>query len=108
MQFTRVIYKAQQWVDESSPEEISEVIHPYFEDTEIDMLAASIQRYKEQDSFATDPIFNEEGWETLKDIMEEADELPEDVPYEELVDNSFRSEERRVGKDCGVTMVIKY
>jgi len=89
MQFTRAIYKAQQWVDESSPEEISEVIHPYFEDTEIDMLAASIQRYKEQDSFATDPIFNVEGWETLKDIMEEADELPEDVPYEELVDNSF-------------------
>ena len=89
LQFTRAIYKAQQWVDESSPEEISEVIHPYFEDTDIDMLAASIKRYKEQNSFATDPIFNEDGWETLKDIMEEADELPEDVPYEELVNNRF-------------------
>src|SRR5690625_5691967 len=66
LQFTRAIYKAQQWVDESSPEEISEVIHPYFEDTDIDMLAASIKRYKEQNSFATDPIFNEDGWETLR------------------------------------------
>lgn len=92
LKFTSAIYKAQQWVEEHSPEEIAEVISPYFEDTGFDMLAASIERYKNQNSFASTPIFNEEGWDNLKDIMEEAGELPEDVPFEELVNNQFAEE----------------
>ncbi|MFC2947120.1 ABC transporter substrate-binding protein [Virgibacillus sediminis] len=90
--FTNAVYKAQQWVQEHSAEEIAEVIHPYFEDTEIDMLAASIDRYKQQGSFAEDPVLDEEEWENLKDIMDEAGELPTDVPYEELVNTKFAEE----------------
>lgn len=92
LKFTKAIYKAQQWVQEHSSEEIAEVISPYFDDTEIDMLAASIERYKNQGSFAETPIFSEEGWENLKNIMDEAGELPEDVPFEELVNNKFAEE----------------
>lgn len=90
--FTRAIYKAQKWVEETDSTEIAEVVSPYFEDTDIDMLAASIDRYKEQQSFASTPIFNEDGWDRLKDIMEEAGELPEDIPFEELVNNEFADE----------------
>lgn len=87
--FTRAIYKAQQWVEEHSGEEIAEVIEPYFEDTDLDILATSMERYKEQDSFATDPILSEEGWNHLQEMMDEAGELPEDVPYDELVNTSI-------------------
>ncbi|GAB3800535.1 ABC transporter substrate-binding protein [Virgibacillus kimchii] len=87
--FTRAIFKAQQWVQENSAETIAESIHPYFEDTEVEMLAASIDRYKEQDSFSPTPLMEEEAWENLKDIMDEAGELPEDVPYEELVNKEI-------------------
>ncbi|WP_164216448.1 ABC transporter substrate-binding protein [Virgibacillus sp. YIM 98842] len=90
--FTRAIYKAQQWVQENSAETIAESIHPYFEDTEVEMLAASIDRYKTQDSFAPTPLMEEEAWENLKDIMDEAGELPEDVPYEELVNTEIAEE----------------
>ncbi len=90
--FTRAIYKAQQWVQENSAETIAESIHPYFEDTEVEMLAASIDRYKTQDSFAPTPLMEEEAWENLKDIMDEAGELPEDVPYEELVNTELAEE----------------
>ncbi|MFC4023678.1 ABC transporter substrate-binding protein [Oceanobacillus longus] len=87
--FTRAIYKAQQWVQESSAEEIAEVIEPYFEDTDLEMLASSIDRYKSQGSFATDPILDEEEWDNLKAIMKEAGELPVDAPYGDLVDTDY-------------------
>ncbi|WP_188453979.1 ABC transporter substrate-binding protein [Virgibacillus oceani] len=90
--FTKAVYKAQQWVQEQSAEKIAEVIQPYFEDTELDMLAASIDRYKNQGSFATDPILDEEEWNNLKNIMNEAGELPADVPYAELVNTKFAEE----------------
>ncbi|RDW20991.1 ABC transporter substrate-binding protein [Oceanobacillus chungangensis] len=87
--FTRAIYKAQQWVAENKAEEIAKVIEPYFEDTALEILTTSIERYKNQDSFATDPILDEAEWDNLKDIMDEAGELPADVPYEDLVNTEF-------------------
>lgn len=92
VKFTKAIYRAQQWVAENEPEDIAEVLQPFFEDTELDMLASSIERYKNQGSFASDPILKEEDWHNLKNIMEEAGELPEDVPYEELVNTSIAEE----------------
>lgn len=90
--FTRAIYNAQLWVNETDAEEIAESIAIYFEDAELDMLTASIERYKSQDSFATDPILDEEAWNNLQDIMDEAGELPENAPYEELVNTSIAEE----------------
>ncbi|HLS10465.1 ABC transporter substrate-binding protein [Lentibacillus sp.] len=90
--FTKAVYKAQQWVQEHSAKETAEVIQPYFEDTELEMLASSIDRYKSQGSFATDPVLGNEEWHNLKDIMDEAGELPEDVPYDELVNTSIAEE----------------
>ncbi|WP_164668299.1 ABC transporter substrate-binding protein [Virgibacillus doumboii] len=90
--FTKAVYEAQKWVQEHSAEEIAKVIQPYFEDTELDMLASSIERYKNQGSFATDPILGKEEWNNLKDIMDEAGELPADVPYDELVNTKYAEE----------------
>ncbi|WP_085991503.1 ABC transporter substrate-binding protein [Oceanobacillus senegalensis] len=90
--FTKAIYKAQQWVQENDPETIAEVVSPFFEDTDVELLASSIERYKNQDSFASDPVLDKEEWEQLKSIMDEAGELPEDVPYEELVNTEFAEE----------------
>lgn len=90
--FTKAIYKAQQWVNETSSDEIAKVVQPYFEDIELDILASSIERYKAQDAFATDPLLTEEAWENLQDIMAEAGELPEKVPYEKLVNTKIANE----------------
>lgn len=90
--FTKAIYKAQKWVEETDAEEIAKVVQPYFEDTELEMLASSIDRYKQQDSFATDPLLKEEAWNNLQNIMEEAGELSENAPYEELVNTDIANE----------------
>jgi NitT/TauT family transport system substrate-binding protein len=83
--FTRALYKAQEWVQTHSADEIAEAILPYFEDTDIEIIKMVIDRYKEQGSFATDPILDEEEWNNLQDIMDEAGELPQTVEHTTLV-----------------------
>ncbi|SDH71516.1 NitT/TauT family transport system substrate-binding protein [Alteribacillus bidgolensis] len=87
--FTRAIYKAQQWIYESSPEEIAAALTPYFDDTSEEIIADSAVRYRDQESYATSPVLTEEAWDNLQDIMEEAGELPERSDYEKFVDNQW-------------------
>ncbi|MFJ7683562.1 ABC transporter substrate-binding protein [Peribacillus butanolivorans] len=87
--FTRALKKAQDWVQESDASEIAKVIQPYFEDTDLDTMETVINRYKEQGSFATNPILDEEEWNNLQDIMDEADELPSRISHDELVNTDF-------------------
>jgi NitT/TauT family transport system substrate-binding protein len=87
--FTRAIYKAQQWVDTHSAKETAELIQKYFDDTELDLIETVVDRYKSQGSFATDPILDEEEWNNLQNIMDEAGELPKRVDYQTLVNTEF-------------------
>lgn len=87
--FTRAIYKAQKWVEAKQPEEIAKTIQSHFPDTELDVLSTAIKRYKQQDSYATDPLLNEEEWNKLQEIMKESDELPKFIPYKQLVNSSI-------------------
>jgi len=90
--FTRALKKAQDWVQENDAAEIAEVIQPYFEDTNLETMETVINRYKEQGSFATDPILDEEEWNNLQNIMGEAGELPTRISHEELVNTDFAEE----------------
>ncbi|WGG48069.1 ABC transporter substrate-binding protein [Rossellomorea sp. DA94] len=89
--FTKALYKAQQWVEEHSAADIAKVIEPYFEDTEVDLIETVVDRYKSQGSFATDPILDEEEWNNLQAIMDEAGELPQSIDHKTLV-NTFIAE----------------
>lgn len=88
-QFTRAVYRAQQYIQTASPEEVAEIVHPYFEDTDQALLASSVERYQEQQSFAPNPLLKEDTFEHLKDIMDEAGELPADVPYDSIVNTEI-------------------
>ncbi|MCF6408873.1 ABC transporter substrate-binding protein [Pseudalkalibacillus salsuginis] len=87
--FTKALYKAQQWVDSHSSKEIAAVIEPYFEDTPIDLIESSTERYKKQHSFATNPILDVEEWNNLQNIMDEAGELPKQVEHGILVNTQI-------------------
>ena len=87
--FTRAIYKAQKWVYEHSSEEIVQVIKPFFEDTDLEILASSVERYKNQKSYAENPILDEEEWNNLQDIMDEAGELPARLSYDQFVNTTI-------------------
>lgn len=73
--FTRAIYRAQQWVNTHSSKEIATTIQSYFPDIDLGILEMSIDRYKTQGSFATDPILDKKEWNNLQNIMSESGEL---------------------------------
>jgi len=87
--FTNAIHKAQLWVEKNNAEAIADVVLPYFDNVDRDILISSIDRYKKQGSFATDPIIDEEEWNNLLDVITSAGELQKRTEHSELVDTSF-------------------
>jgi NitT/TauT family transport system substrate-binding protein len=87
--FTKAIYKAQQWVDTHSAQEIATVVQPHFKETSNEISVSVIERYKSQNSFATNPILDKEEWQNLLEIMKDAKAITEDVSYDELVDTTI-------------------
>lgn len=87
--FTRAIYKAQTWVDENSAAETAKLLKKYFTDTDLEIIESSVDRYKKQGSFALNPILDEEEWNNLQNIMDEAGELPKRIEHTELVNTEI-------------------
>ena len=87
--FTRAIYKAQQWVESHSAEEIAKAVESYFPDTDPKIMKTVVERYKSQGSFAANPILDEEEWNNLQNIMKEAGELPKEVAHKTLVNTEI-------------------
>lgn len=48
-----------------------------------------LNRYMEQDTYKENPVFDEDGYDLLQEILDEAGELKEKVPFETLVDNQY-------------------
>lgn len=87
--FTNAIYRGQIWVDSHTPEEVAKVLKPSFPDSDEELLTIVVKRYKEQDTWCTDPIMKKEWLELLQEVMRSAGELDQEAPYENLVDNTF-------------------
>ncbi len=87
--FTNAIYRGQIWVDSHTPKEVAEVLKPSFPDSDEELLTMVVKRYKEQDTWCTDPIMKKEWLELLQEVMRSAGELEQEAPYEKLVDNTY-------------------
>ena len=87
--FTNAIQKGLDYVNSHSSEEIAKVISPHFKETPVEKIAAIIDRYKSQDTWKEDTIFEKDSFELLENILEESGELKKRVPYEDLVRTDF-------------------
>ena len=79
--FTNAIQKGLDYVNSHSPEEIAKVIQPQFKETPLENITKIVERYKTQDTWKEDTIFEKDSFELLQNILEEAGELPKRVPY---------------------------
>lgn len=87
--FTNALQKGMDYVQTHTPEEIAKVIAPQFEETDVETITAIVTRYYEQDTWKDNLVFEEDSFILLQDILEEAGELSERVPYDTLVNTSF-------------------
>ena len=77
------------YVNTHSAEEIAETISPQFKETDTEKIAIIVDRYKEQDTWKENTVFEKKSFELLENILEEAGELDTRVPYEDLVNTGF-------------------
>lgn len=87
--FTNALQKGMDYVQSHTPEEIAQVIAPQFAETDLADITTIVTRYYEQDTWKDNLIFEEKSFELLQDILAEAEELENRVPYEALVTTEF-------------------
>jgi NitT/TauT family transport system substrate-binding protein len=83
--FVNALKKGMEYVNTHTPEEIAKTIQPQFKETDLDVITRIVRRYAEQETWKTDLNFEKESFELLQDILTDAGELKERVPYEKLV-----------------------
>ena len=55
----------------------------------MDKIAIIVGRYKDQDTWKDNTVFEKDSFELLENILQEAGELNQRVPYEDLVTTQF-------------------
>jgi NitT/TauT family transport system substrate-binding protein len=87
--FTKALQKGMDYVNSHTPSEIATAIKSQFAETELGTITTIVTRYQTQDTWKTDLVFSEESFKLLENILMEAGELDDYVPYVDLVNNSF-------------------
>ena len=87
--FTNALQKGMDYVNSHTAEEIAKTIQPQFAETPLENITKIVKRYQEQDTWKENLVFEKSSFELLENILEEAGELPERVPYEDLVTTEF-------------------
>ena len=87
--FTDALQMGMDYVNSHTSEDIAKIIQPQFSETDSETLTAIIERYHAQDTWKTNLIFEEDSFELLQNILEEAGELESRTPYETLVNTDF-------------------
>lgn len=90
--FTKALQKGMDYVNSHTAEEIAKVIAPQFTDTDTDTLVTILNRYLEQNTWKENLIFEKDSFTLLQNILEEAGELSQRVPYEDVVNTEFATE----------------
>ena len=87
--FTNALQKGMNFVNTHTPEEIAQIIQPQFAETDLTQDSTIVKRYYEQDTWKENLIFEEDAFTLLQDILMEAGELENFVPYEQLVTKTY-------------------
>lgn len=87
--FTKAIDKALVYVKEHKSEEIADNIIRYFPDTSKNDLIKIVDRYKGIDAWFDSTFIQEQDFNHIQEIMENAGKLETRAPYEKLVETSF-------------------
>ena len=90
-QFTNAVAKGQAWVQSHTAAGVAEAIADQFPDTDLEVLTAVVQRYKDIAAWNAAPEMDQAALERLETVMETAGELAHEdwVDFDALVDNSF-------------------
>ena len=88
--FTNAINKGLQYVQTHTSTEIAELIKEFFPDTDVELLANSVESYRNINAWKTTPYMEEDDFNLLQDIIYDAGELEKYAPYSNVVNNFYK------------------
>lgn len=83
--FLRAYRRAREWVREAPPDEVAEKEASFFEDTDPEVLAATIARYQEVGCWSGDLTIPRDLYEQALDVFEHGGAITKRHPYEDVV-----------------------
>lgn len=87
--FTNAIYKGQLWVDSHTSKEIAEVIKEHFKENTVDEIEKIVARYKDQETWIKNPIFEEESLNLAQKVLKQNGQLASPVDYNKFINTEF-------------------
>ena len=98
--WSNAVYKATQWMNTHSAEEIATVLEPYFKETPRDIIVKSVDRYKHLKVWPESPVPTYEQLKILQDVLVENGLIKEGqrVRYDSVIERSFAEKAVKGGK----------
>lgn len=90
--FTRALQRGIDYTFEHSSSDLSKILVDYFPDTTLNDIEATVERYKNADSWYKTTYITEEGYNHMQEIVEYNGFLTKKVDYSILVDNTYNHE----------------
>ncbi len=90
--FAKAFAKAQQWVQTADPKELAEAVQSFFPDVDRTVLAHAVTRYRDQGTWALQPLISEEDFHVIQDIFYAGGAIKERHPYRQIVDTGIAQE----------------
>ncbi len=90
--FLRAVLRGIEFIDTATDEVIVETLKPSFPGITDDIIAQSVNRYKEIDAYMSDPVMTEEAFNNLVTLLRSMGTLEKQVSFDEIVDNSVVQE----------------
>ncbi|WP_027626824.1 ABC transporter substrate-binding protein [Clostridium lundense] len=89
--FTKAIYKGQQWVLNNSDKDVAKEIISFFPGTDEDVIASVIKNYKNIHAYAETPVLQEQNLNRLMDIIQsyKSDLIPERPSFDKIVNSNI-------------------
>lgn len=93
--FLNCIYKATNYIMTTDNDTVAEVLAPSFAGTSKSLIAASLENYKDNDTWMATPSMKESSFNRLQDVMQNAGELDARASFDDIVNNSVAD---KIGK----------
>lgn len=87
--FTRAFARAQQWVQTALPGELAEAVQSFFPETDKEILGHSIKRYRDQETWAVQPLLSEKDFHVIQEIFYTGGAIKQRHPYAKIVDTAI-------------------
>ncbi|WP_239618533.1 ABC transporter substrate-binding protein [Cohnella mopanensis] len=96
--FSNAVAEGAKWLSTASDDEITKALKPYFEGTPDDLILKSVESYKKQDTWSTNPELTQAQFDTLQQVLIENGVLKADEKVANMGDVVDMSFVKNIGK----------